>query len=294
MSNRNIPFQDITLAYFSGTGCTKAAVSCFESRLAGLGIHTSTICISSDSSGSVGTSDLLIVFSPVYAFRLTSIVEDWVKRLPDAQNTYAAIISVSGGGEISPNTACRTLCKRILIRKGYHFVYENMLVMPSNFASHAGAQLNKQLIDSLPKKAAQMIDDILSGKKNNTHPKFQDRLFASIGKAEHLGAKFFGAFIRTSSHCNQCGLCIKSCPKRNIRMKEGKPAFGFHCMLCLRCIYACPQKALSPGILKFFVLKEGFDLKAMSKAPDPGKDQNVQEYSAAEQLLWKGVLDYLE
>ena len=294
MNSQKTPFQKIILAYFSGTGCTKAAVSCFEDRLTGLGIQVDTICIPSDNALRIGASDLLIVFSPVYAFRLASIVEDWVKRLPKAQNTYAAIISVSGGGEISPNTACRTFCKRILIRKGYRFIYENMLVMPSNFASHAGAQLNKQLIDALPKKTAQMIDDILSGKRKSTHPKLQDRFFASIGKGEHLGAKFFGASIRTSKQCNQCGLCIRNCPKKNIQMKEEKPVFGFHCILCLRCIYACPRKALSPGILKFFVLKEGFDLKSMSKIPDFSQGQASQELSTAEKLLWKGVFDYLK
>ncbi|XAH74437.1 hypothetical protein V6984_01320 [Kineothrix sp. IPX-CK] len=77
-------------------------------------------------------------------------------------------------------------------------------------------------------------------------------------------------------------------------MKNGKPAFGFHCVLCLRCIYACPRKALSPGILKFFVLEEGFDLEVMNKNPDFFQDQTVQDFSTAEKLLWKVVLDYLK
>ncbi|WP_278146013.1 hypothetical protein [Lacrimispora saccharolytica] len=36
-------------------------------------------------------------------------------------------------------------------------------------------------------------------------------------------------------------------------------------MWCLKCIYDCPSKVLSPGIMKFSVLKDGYNLKEMSE-----------------------------
>ena len=292
MTSKNPRIQSITLAYFSGTGCTEAVVDCFEGQLTQLGINVMRVDVSSCSTYETAASDFLMVFSPVYAFRLTEIVEKWIQKLPAAESAQAAVISVSGGGEISPNTACRIRCKRLLKRKGYHVVYEKMIVMPSNFAAPTQQDLAFRLIKVLPEKAKQIIEDILSQRETITRPKLQDRFFASIGRMEHFGAKFFGASIRASNDCNQCGLCIQNCPKKNIQMKNGMPKFGFHCMWCLKCIYACPRHALSPGILKFVIIKEGFNFKQMKELASIYQyDEMKKEHS--QNIVWKGVTDYL-
>lgn len=292
MNNHNVSLRTITLAYFSGTGCTKTVVDCFERQLVELGLQVNKINVSTPSNYDAKSTDLLILFSPVYAFRLSPIIEKWTKNLPEARGTYAAIISVSGGGEISPNTACRTRCKQLLNRKNYNLIYEKMLVMPSNFAIQAEQQLNLDLIRVLPQKVKQIISDILSGKKNITRPKLQDRFLFTLGKAEHFGASLFGASIHASNACNQCGLCIRNCPKQNIRMKNKRLKFGLGCMWCMKCIYACPSKALSPRILKFTVLKNGFDMKKMTEMSKENSTIRVHNYLP--NILWQGVIDYLK
>jgi len=290
MDVQKIP-KKLILAYFSGTGCTKAVCDCFEEQLLNVGIDCTKINMVTCKQLDVEEADILIIFSPVYAFRLASITEKWVKYLPRVQNKSAIIISVSGGGEVSPNTACRVQCKRLLKRKGYKLLYEKMIVMPSNFAIQAEQNLNLDLLRILPYKVNNIILDILSGKERITSPKFQDRFFAVIGKAEHLGARFFGASIRATQNCNKCGLCIRNCPQKNIKMVNGLPKFGFHCMWCLKCIYNCPCKALLPGILKFSVLKSGFDLKKMNeKSKEKPGDLEYRHYK---NILWQGTIDYL-
>lgn len=290
MDVKKIP-KRLILAYFSGTGCTKAVCDCFEEQLLMLGIDCIKINIVTCKQIDDGEADILIIFSPVYAFRLASITEKWVKNLPRVKNKSSIIISVSGGWEISPNTACRVQCKRLLKRKGYNLLYEKMIVMPSNFAIQAEQNLNFSLLTVLPYKVKNIILDILSGKKRITSPKFQDRFFAVIGKAERLGARFFGAFIRASQNCNKCGLCIRNCPQKNVRMANRLPKFGIHCMWCLKCIYNCPCKALSPRILKFSVLKSGFDLRKMSEKAM--EESGKTEYRHYKNILWQGVIDYL-
>ena len=44
--------------------------------------------------------------------------------------------------------------------------------------------------------------------------------------------------------CNQCGTCVKVCPRNNITLDEHKPAYGGNCEFCLACINLCPQKAI--------------------------------------------------
>ncbi len=283
--------KKVTLAYFSGTGCTQMVANIFESQLNNLGLQVNTINIAANDNYTDTTTDLLIILSPVYAFRLASIVEEWTHKLPKAKRTYAAIISVSGGGEVSPNTACRVKCKQLLRQKSYKLIYEKMIVMPSNFGIQATRQMNLDLIHILPRKIAKIIDDIMQGKRNILKPKLVDRFFAVMGKAEQLGARIFGASIRTSDACNQCGVCIKNCPKHNIKMKNGKIKFGFGCIFCMKCIYACPRKALKPRILGSLLLKDGFDMKQLIKAAN--QESMDQKHSYSNNISWQGVVDYL-
>jgi flavodoxin len=159
--------RNVTIAFFSGTGGTKAIAGCFASQFQRHGCNVNQIQITSNCSEKCEPSDLLIVLSPVYAFRLVSLVEDWVKKLPDVQNTAAAIISVSGGGEVSPNTACRVRCGRLLKRKGYHVGCEQMLVMPSNFVVQAENHLNYRLLTVLSDKVERIVGGPIGGRKEN-------------------------------------------------------------------------------------------------------------------------------
>lgn len=293
MTQHKLNINSATIAYFSGTGGTKMAAECFESQLANRGITVNMIKISARTPGEAVETDLLILLSPVYAFRLAEVAEKWVERLPQSvKKPITAVISVSAGGEHSPNSACRVSCKRILEKKGYAVLYEKMLIMPSNFAEPTPPELVCGLIQILPKKVEQILHDILSGRKNITHPQAKDRLIASFGRMEHLGASVFGASIRSSDACNQCGLCIRSCPMGNIHMQNEKPAFGRNCLWCMKCIYACPQKALSPKRMKSSVIKEGFDISQMTKDAMEGGEK--LHAPAEDDNSWKGVREYLE
>lgn len=287
--------KSVTLAYFSGTGGTKLVTDYFEKGLLKRKIPVKKLDIATHKTYQSKATDLLIVLSPVYAFGLSFVVEHWVKELPLAKGSYAAVISVSGGGEISPNTACRMTSKKYLKKKNYDVIYEKMLVMPSNFAMQAKRELNLELIHILPQKVDKIITDLMHGKKNLLQPKVQDRLFAFLGKAEHFGAGFFALSLYATKDCNQCGLCIKHCPKKNIRMKNQKPKFGMHCLWCMKCIYACPRHAIKSRIFPFVILKEGFSIKKMCKeASQTLPMQRSTLHSGTKNPLWQGVINYLK
>ncbi|MDK2807533.1 MAG: hypothetical protein PWP24_266 [Clostridiales bacterium] len=291
MTKTNVSIHSVTLAYFSGTGGTKKIVDCFQREWINQGCKVNLVNIGKQEGIPPKATDLLMVFSPVYAFRMAKIVETWVKQLPRVKRQYAAIISVSGGGAVSPNTACRVASKKALIQKGYTFLYEDMMVMPTNFFIQASPGINYQLLRIIPVKVNHIMTDILSGKTKRIRPKRVDRLFSLLGKLEHLGAAFFGASIKATNACNQCGKCVKNCPKHNIKMKNGIPVFGWHCLWCMKCIYSCEAKALSPKYLKCVVLKDGFDLKRMEQKP---KKLSVRKKSAIQRILWGGVMRYIK
>lgn len=284
-------YNTVIIAYFSGTGSTELAAECLERQLTEKGVKALKKNMAKVSPRKVQESDLLIILSPVYAFRLTELAERWIKKLPNGKHRHAAVISVSGGGEVSPNTACRVPAKRYLTQRGYEVVYENMLIMPSNFQTQIGPPFNLALLTVLPHKIEIISNEILAGKKRLTIPKTKDRLITALGVAEHLGARIFGKKLYATSDCNQCGMCVKNCPKKNIRMEHGRPQFGWRCMWCLKCVYACNRKAIVPGIMKSIILKDGYDIKRMNRlaSKEPGREQ----YTSDSKDIWEGVLKYL-
>nr|WP_315024827.1 EFR1 family ferrodoxin [uncultured Aminipila sp.] len=283
-------YKSIMIAYFSGTGCTETVADCLQEQLTEIGIDVKQTKISCNNVSNIEKTDLLIVLSPVYAFSLAEIVEKWIGNLPQTENTSAVIVSVSGGGEVSPNTACRMRSRRLLKRKGYDVIYEKMIVMPSNFATPTPDELAIRLINILPLKVKSIISHILSNNHDMIEPEFQDRIFAAAGRAEHVGAKVFGRFIHVSDSCNGCRQCIKNCPKENISLHNGKVKFGFKCIWCLKCIYDCPCRALSPGIVKSSVLKNGFDINRVKEMANENSNDMNKEITST---MWKGVIEYL-
>jgi ferredoxin len=277
----------VALAYFSGTGCTKTVCDCFFEQFMKHGIDCDKININAGSKSFSRSADLLIILSPVYAFRMVSTVHKWIKGLPHAEDKNAAIISVSAGGEVIPNSACRVRSKRLLKEKGYNIIYEEMIIMPLNVFVKSDRDLDLSLLAILPYKVKRITKDILSGRQKLENPGMFSRLFAAVGVIEHLGAMIFGKGFHASSACDECGVCARDCPQGNIRMKDGGPDFGFHCVMCLKCIYNCPRKALSPRFGKSFVFKDGFDIDEMVRAAK-GVD-----YKKKGGVLWKGVIDYL-
>ena len=197
----------VKIAYFSGTGSTARVADALEREFTAHGISVIKLEIRAGNILSGDKEDLLILLFAVHAFNAPKIVYKWIDSLSSNNNrpVHAAVISVSGGGEMTPNTACRVSSIRKLERKNYKVVYEKMLVMPSNWFVKTDDRLAIRLLEILPSKAECIADDLLAGVLYRTRPKFIDRIFSRIGEMEKTGTKFFGQKIRVNENCNGCG-----------------------------------------------------------------------------------------
>ena len=282
---------NVSIVYFSGTGCTRLAA---EQLAAALTRHGAAVRLNELRAGVSNDvaepSDLLVLVYPVYAMSAPGPVYACVKSLADTAGAPAAVISVSGGGETTPNRACRVRVIRLLKKKGFNVFYENMLVMPSNAITPTPPEAAVSLIRALPGKTGRIADDLLKLTVRRTKPGLLDRFMAFLGEFEKVGAKLIGHYIKIGAACTGCGVCAVNCPSGNITLRDGKPVFGKKCVTCLHCYYNCPQKALSPRCGKFLVLKQGFDLQALIRAAEAGGEQCVLPSGA----LWSGLKSYLE
>lgn len=47
-----------------------------------------------------------------------------------------------------------------------------------------------------------------------------------------------------SANCNNCDLCIKSCPLQAIKKIDGRPYWTYKCESCMKCMNHCPERAI--------------------------------------------------
>lgn len=284
--------KSVKIVYYSGTGNTKKTADIFQSTLKASGADVATFALRDGDLIPEDKADLLLLVYAVHALNAPKLVYAWIKSLPPVNGEKVAVISVSAGGEISPNTACRVACIRRLEKKGYDIIYEKMLVMPSNGFIATPKPLAVMLLEVLPTKIKLIVDELQKGSRFRKTPPLLDRILSSIGELEKHGAIFFGKWcIKRSKTCNGCEWCAEHCPAKNIKMQNNKPLFMNKCHMCLNCLYGCPKNALSVRLMKFILIKEGYSLKILEDQVPNAQPINVEELAAG--YLWKGVRDYL-
>ena len=283
--------KQINIVYFSGTGGTERAAKCFEAAFKKAGYTVGLFRLQAESHFGYSENVPLMLLYPVYAMNAPALVYKWISSISVSSSAPAIVISVSGGGETSPNTACRVKAIRMLEDKGYIVTYEEMLIMPANVFINIKPEISKLLIDALPKKAEKIVSEIDSGKTLRKKPHVIDRLFSSLGHLEEKGAKSIGQAIIVSDSCIGCAWCSKNCPTGNISIVNEKPVFADKCNFCLSCIYGCPEKALSPGKGKFAVIKQGYNLYEMEKHP-PIENADIDKLTKG--WLYGGLRKYLK
>jgi ferredoxin/flavodoxin len=276
----------VRIAYFSGTGGTAKAAHCFESEFASRGLETDIQQIKAGKAIPNGDETLLVLLFAVHALNAPLPVYQWLENMEPVNRIPALVISVSGGGEMFPNTACRQSSIKRLERKCYEVVYEQMLIMPSNVSVATPDFLSTKLLMVLPKKVKDITDEVLCGFKRRTKPKGIDQILARIFEIEKRGAKRFGRGLSASQACTGCGWCERNCSGSSIRIENNRPVFGGGCVMCFGCVYGCPAKAIKAGKLGFFINKKGFDINLIEKIGDV-PDQKTG-------VLWKAVRRYIE
>ena len=50
-----------------------------------------------------------------------------------------------------------------------------------------------------------------------------------------------------NDRCTRCGVCVRGCPRENIRLIKDGVEFGLDCDVCFRCIHRCPAEAIQIG-----------------------------------------------
>ena len=94
--------------------------------------------------------------------------------------------------------------------------------------------------------AEEISTDIRQGKTSAGRP-FNNPLNMLENKIWPVIAKTRIRKFAVSDKCIACEQCVRLCPRKNIRIENGRACFGTDCAQCLGCLQYCPQKAISIG-----------------------------------------------
>lgn len=275
--------KTVHLVYFSGTGGTARVADSLKQAFLRRNVREGKTSLNRrvKQTPRAGGENLLVLLFPVYAFNAPEPVDEWILAAPEGRGMSAAIIAVSGGGEISPNTACRVRTVRKLEAKGYVVQYEGMFVLPSNYVIGYNDHVSAMLLRSVPGKAERTVLELMAGKRQRIKPFWLDHMFSALGLLEkRYGGRLFGKLLQADDTCTGCTKCAVQCPRDNIAMDNGKPVFGRECVMCLCCVYGCPRQSIAPSWGRFIIVPGGYDLKALEC-----RTRGIQEFPPCRRRL---------
>lgn len=255
--------KKIKLYYFSGTGNTK-----YVSHLLKKHLNEEATCTVSSIEYYIKNRikpnmdfDIIGIGYPVYAFNAAKIIMDFIKILPEGKDRKVFIYQTAGS-DTGINYAAGKEVMRRLTDKEYEVISEYIFEMPSNFMITQREGRLKELFKKTNHEVKLAAEWVLNSTPHYLKYGVMTSFVQKLGKLEQLGDYRAGKKFYVKESCDNCGICLRNCPRDNIFKKKGKISFDKDCMLCFRCIYSCPVNAISTGkMLKSTILKEGYQLR---------------------------------
>jgi Pyruvate/2-oxoacid:ferredoxin oxidoreductase delta subunit len=249
--------SQVFIHYFSGTGNTKRAVDLITAELTKNGYEVRQFLIGKDKPQiSENAGNNLIAF-PVLAWAAPGFVTRYVRHLPEGRGVKATVLAVCAGGPVQALQNMEGLLKR----KHFDVSLTGTVLYPDNWTQMMNPPAETEQQEMI-QQGDQMVLQFAASFLKDERKLFRSGWFGYLLTAfvsiifKLMGSRYLGKAYIADSKCNQCGICIKTCPVKTIRMKgfsTRKPYWSSSCQDCGRCINICPQKAIQMSVVKLLL-----------------------------------------
>jgi ferredoxin len=126
-------------------------------------------------------------------------------------------------------------------------IYAEHFFMPSNiFPITTNADKIKKYFNKSQLKLQRASLNIANGKIKKRGFNLGSRMLGFIQAPLLLPfEKRANKSIKLTDDCNKCGLCVSTCPMRNLVLENNRISHNHNCTACYRCVNRCPQKAIT-------------------------------------------------
>lgn len=236
--------------YFSGTGNSRFVAEQF-SLAAGAECHS--IEETTDFDSLLASQDTIAFCYPIYGSCVARPMREFVRAHAAALTGKRFVILCtqllfSGDG-------AHALCAE-LPGGEKNVVYAEHIFMPNNICNFSvfpvrnGAENSRKLRAAL-RRIKRAADEVSRGvvRRRGFHP-----LSILAGKSQsafwpQMEAQMAND-VQVSADCIRCGLCVRTCPVKNLSMDENGVTQAGHCAVCYRCVNGCPKQAITVMIHK--------------------------------------------
>jgi len=240
----------VGIAFFSGTGNTWRMAQQYADAFSWHGHHAELLPMedlirANDFSWFV-KYDLIGLAYPIHAWGAPRLVDTCWKQLPYYQDKRVFLLLTSAGNVGGAIDNARHRCNHL----GYRLVHSAHFYTGSFYLDKVFRQQTDRErlrhIQWCDTEAWEAVSEILEDAERDHWASDGIRLASTVwSKAYRAFCSHVHRWFSVSDDCDQCGLCIASCPTDNIWKEDGRIQFGQRCTLCLRCVGVCPQAAIS-------------------------------------------------
>jgi len=192
-----------------------------------------------DSDNLKYKDDAIGVIFPIYALAAPRIVRRFLEKVK-FEADYIFAIGTYGNfpGAVMMNV------QKLARKNAYRFDYADSLLMVDNCIPifEIGEQIAKLPEKKTDDKMAHIIENIRNRKYNHASSSLAVRFFFLVISGILKYDKFAQNYI-LNNQCNNCGICTKLCPAKNITI-NGTIHFNSHCSGCQARLHLCPQNAI--------------------------------------------------
>jgi len=251
-------YAKLMVYYFSGTGNSENVAHWLAEIAHEKGMEASLNNIAKIDRLSISAPEpeaLVVFVSPIHGFNYPPVMLNFILRFPKRQNHVLLLNTRAGmliGKWITPGLTgiAFYFSAAVLKLKGYSIRSTFPVDLPSNWISvHPGLndRTVKYLHERNREKVYRFARKVLDGGSDfrGVREIIQDMLISPISLGYYfIGRFFFAKTYYASADCDNCGLCIKSCPVKAIKTVDNRPFWTFNCESCMHCMSNCPKRAI--------------------------------------------------
>lgn len=233
------------IIYFSATGNNQYIATQIAQQINDNQVSMIELSDKGEYEITLEDNESLGIITPTYFMGLPKYVEEFLSKLKIslATDNYVFVISSYGS---SPGYSTGYV-KDYLAEQNIPTDAEYSIKMPDTWTPIFDVS-DKKKIDKENKEVEKQLNDLISSIKIKKRGKYTSRtipkLFANMAQMMYDN-KRKTAHLNVQDSCNQCGICVDSCPINAIELNEKKVRWKTErCIMCLRCLHRCPQFAI--------------------------------------------------
>ena len=188
--------------------------------------------------------EIMGIVSPVFSASLPPYVQDFLAKLEASPRYAFGLVTMDG----MQGRALKCL-QELLAQRNITLNYAQTVLMPDNIFNTPELKAS-QMLTAADQAMATILSEIHE-QKQDLHQGQESYLWKYGGTSLcwwYLRTFLkIGQFTVDCDACIGCGQCSKICPTGNIKMINGRPAFGDSCTTCLGCVHWCPKHAIQMG-----------------------------------------------